>query len=492
MIRVAIRTAIAAWALAALPALAVEPALRLQPVASGLTQPVFVTHAPSDPSRLYIVEQRGKIKIIRNGQLLATPLIDITSLMGGSDAYTLEYGLLGLAFDPDFRTNGYFYLNYTSGTSNLADTIIARFQADLANPDSAPLASRVQILRVPYTQKNHRAGWIGFGPDRMLYVPTGDGGETDPQNNASNLASLSGKVLRLDVRGPDSTPGTPDDDDFPADANKNYHIPDDNPFLSNPNAAPEIWAYGLRNPWRCSFDRATGDFWIGDVGQSQREEIDRLPAGTSGAFLGWRCREGSLPTNYSGCPATLPPSILPVHEYGRDIGSAIIGGFMYRGCAIPELRGTYFLGDWTRKNFSFRYDGAATSAFLTRTGEIGVANTFVSYGEDYFGELYVCGWAQAAGAGTVSKIVPLLAPPDANANGIPDSCESCPADLDDGSGAGTPDQGVTVDDLVYFLAAFAGGDIRADLDDGSGTGTPDAGVTIDDLVYFLAHYAAGC
>ncbi len=492
MLRACFLAVILAITLAALPAIAVEPVLRLQPVASGLTQPVFVTHAPNDPSRLYIVEQRGKVKIVRNGQLLATPLLDVVSIMGGSDAYTLEYGLLGLAFDPDFQSNGFFYLHYTAGTPSLADTIIARFRLSFSDHDVADLASRVQILRVPYTLRNHRAGWIGFGPDRMLYIPTGDGGEGDPQNNASNLAVLAGKVLRLDVRGPDATPGTSDDDDFPADATKNYHVPGDNPFVLTPNAAPEIWAYGLRNPWRCSFDRATGDFWIGDVGQSAREEIDRIPAGTHGAFLGWRCREGSLPTTYAGCPVTLPPSMLPVYEYGRDVGSAIIGGFVYRGCAIPQLQGTYFLGDWTRKNFSFRYDGTSTSAFLTRTTEIGVPATFVSYGEDFFGELYVCSWAQAAGAGSISRIVPLLAPPDANSNGIPDSCETCPADLDNGSGTGTRDQGVTVDDLVYFLALYAEGDIRADLDNGSGAGFPDAGVTIDDLVYFLAHYAAGC
>lgn len=476
-------------------ALAVDPPLRLQTIASGLTQPVFVTYAPGDPTRLFIVEQRGKIKVVQNGAALATPFLDVGTLLTGSDAYVLEYGLLGLALHPDFQHNGYFYVNYTVGTSALADTVVARFRISAGNPNVADPASLRVILRIPYTIKQHRAGWMGFDRHGALLVPTGDGGEGDPQNNASNMAVLMGKILRLDVNGPDGMPGTGDDDGFPTDANKNYQIPADNPFVGQAGIAPEIFAYGLRNAWRCSIDRETQDLWIGDVGQSAIEEVDMIGPSVSGAFFGWRCREGNTATNYSGCPTQLPTSVPPAYQYAHNVGTAVIGGYVYRGCAIPALRGTYFFGDWNKSNWSFRYVNNAVAALTTRTSELVVPATYlVSYGEDFYGELYVCAWSTTSGGGSVLKIVPITAPPDLNANGIPDSCERCAADLDNDGAfpGGTPDGAVTVEDLLFFLAAYEAGDVSADVDDGAGNGVPDAGVDINDLLFFLTHYEAGC
>ncbi len=476
-----------------LHALAVDPPIRLQSVATGLTQPVFVTHAPNDPSRLYIVEQRGKVKVMVNGVMQPTPYIDVGTRLTGSDGYVLEYGLLGIAFHPDYQNNGYFYLNYTVGTSSLADTVIARFRVS-ADPNVADPNSFQQILRIPYTVKQHRSGWMDFDPAGYLYIPTGDGGETDPQNNASNTNVLMGKILRLDVNGPDGIPGTSDDDGFPADANKHYQIPATNPHVGEAGFQPEIWAYGLRNAWRCSFDRETHDLWIGDVGQSAREEVTVIPPTTNGGFLGWRCREGTVATGYAGCPATLPPSLGPTYEYTHAIGTAVIGGYVYRGCAMPDLQGTYFFGDWNRKIFSFRYVNDTVTEYVERTATLPIPGTFVSFGEDFYGEIYACNWSTTAGAGSIFKIVPVTPAPDSNANGIPDSCEStsCIADTDDGSGTGTPDGGVTIDDLLYYLDIFAQGSIAADVDDGSGTGTPDSGVTIDDLLYYLVRFGEGC
>lgn len=475
-------------------ALAVDPLLRLQGVATNLTQPVFVTHAPGDPSRLFIVEQRGKVKVMVNGVMQATPFLDVGALLTGSDNYVLEYGLLGLVFHPDYQNNGLFYVNYTVGTLNLADTVVSRFHVS-ADPNVADAASRQQILRIPYLSKQHRAGWMAFfdaNSGSSLYIATGDGGENDPLNNASNLNVLAGKILKIDVDGPDLVPGTSDDDGFPADANKHYHIPAFNPFVGQANAQPEVWAYGLRNPWRCSFDRDTGDLWIGDVGQSAKEEVTVLPVGFNGGFFGWRCREGTTPTNLAGCPVTLPPSIGPTYEYTHAVGTAVIGGYVYRGCAMPDLRGTYFFGDWNNKVWSFRYVGDAVTAFVDRTAAFTATNTLVSFGEDYYGELYICKWSTTAGNSVVYKIVPVTAAPDTDGDGVPDSCDVCPADLTGSDGLGVPDAAVDINDLLFFLAAFEAGTSRADLANGLGQGTPDGGVDINDLLYFLARFEAGC
>jgi glucose/arabinose dehydrogenase len=473
------------------PALAADPPIQLRSVATGLTQPVFVTHAPGDPTRLFIVEQRGKIKVMVNGVLQATPFLDVGPLLTGSDGYVLEYGLLGLAFHPDYQVNGVFYVNYTVGTSNLADTVVSRYRVS-ADPNVADAASRQQILRITYTIKQHRAGWMDFDANHLLYIPTGDGGENDPQNNASNPAVLAGKILRLDVEGPDGIPATSDDDGFPADANKHYNIPASNPYVGQPGFQPEIWAYGLRNAWRCSFDRGTSDLWIGDVGQGAREELNIVTPTTNGGFFGWRCREGTLPTNLAGCPATLPPSLGPTYEYTHAVGTAVIGGYVYRGCAMPDLQGAYFFGDWNNKAWSFRFVNNAVTAFTDRTTTLAATGTLVSFGEDFFGELYICKWSTTAGAGAVYKIVPVTPAPDSDSDGVPDSCELCPADLSGSAGQGVPDRAVDVDDLLFFLVTFEAGTSRADLDNGSGQGVPDNAVDVSDLVYFLVHFESGC
>lgn len=478
-------------ALAAVPsvALAVDPPIQLQSVATGLTQPVFVTHAPGDPTRLFIVEQRGKIKVMVNGVMQATPFIDVGAQLTGSDAYVLEYGLLGLVFHPDYQNNGIFYISHTVGTSSMADAVVARYRVS-TNPNVSDAATRQQVLRIAYTQKNHRAGWMDFDEEGFLYIPTGDGGEQDPQNNASNTNVLPGKILRIDVNGPDGVPATSDDDGFPADANKHYQIPGTNPYVGLAGYQPEIWVYGVRNPWRCSFDRETHDLWIGDVGQNAKEEVTVLTDGTNGGFLGWRCREGTTPTGYAGCPATLPPSLGPTYEYGRAVGTAVIGGYVYRGCAMPDLRGTYFFGDWNNKVWSFRSVNNAVTAFTDRTTTFAATNTLVSFGEDYYGEMYICKWTSSGATGAVYKIVPVTPAPDTNSNGVSDSCEVCPADL--ASASGGPDGAVDINDLLYFLVGFEAGNAVVDMDNGSGNGTPDGAVDINDLLYFLVHFEAGC
>ncbi|HWB21143.1 MAG TPA: PQQ-dependent sugar dehydrogenase [Phycisphaerales bacterium] len=465
------------------------------PIASGLSKPVCVTYAPGDFSRLFVVEQTGKIKIIMldTNTVLTDPFLDVGSLINSG----LEYGLLSLVFHPNYQQNGIFYIYYTTSTGN-ADPFIARYHVS-SNPNIADSASASIILHIPYTISSHRAGWMGFGPDGYLYVSTGDGGEQDPQNNASNLAVLKGKILRLDVNGPDGIPGTADDDGFPADNDRNYRIPRDNPFLSTPGAAPELWAYGLRNPWRCSMDRLTHDLWIGDVGQSAREEVDFRASGSGGAFFGWRCLEGTLPTNYAGCPApeSLPPSTLPIYEYSHAIGASVIGGYVYRGCAIPWLQGTYVFGDWGGKAFSFRYTPqSGLTEFADRTAELSLGSIFSSFGEDAFGELYVCNWSN----GFIRKIIPaaFIGPDcnnngrndacdilagisaDANHNGVPDECDPppplCPGDVNH-SGA------VNIDDLTAIILNWGatGPNIPADV-------TNDGVVNIDDLTSVILHW----
>ncbi|MFO0974596.1 MAG: PQQ-dependent sugar dehydrogenase [Phycisphaerae bacterium] len=415
-------------ALAALPvppAVAVEPPLTTTLVCSGLTHPTYCTSPRGDFARLFVTEQPGRVRIVKNGVLLATPFLDVSTLPGFNSG-TLEFGLLSLCFHPNYLSNGIFYVCYTANVGGpTADPILARFQVS-ANPDIANPAPTT-ILRVPYTLSNHRAAWMDFGPDGFLYYNTGDGGENDPLNAASDLTVLKGKVLRLDVNGPDGQPGSADDDGFPADPDKLYRIPAGNPFVGMPPAAPEIWAYGLRNPWRAGFDRLTGELYIGDVGQLAREEIDYQPAATGGSFYGWRCKEGTLTSGFAECAGALPPSIAPIFEYPHSggtviSGSAVIGGYVYRGCAIPDLPGTYFFGDWGGQVVTFRYSpGGGITSLTNRTAELALTGTILSsFGEDALGELYVTRW----GTGEVRKIVPAVAVgPDCNLNGRRDACD---------------------------------------------------------------------
>jgi len=352
-------------------------ALIAKQVVIGVSRPLFVTAPPGDKGRLFIVEQGGNIRIfdLAAQALKPVPFLKVTGLSNGN-----EQGLLGLAFHPGYATNGLFFVSFTAtnGTS-----VLQRLKVS-GNPDVADSTSATTVLTVPQPFSNHNGGWIGFSPkDGFLYFALGDGGsEEDPNRTSQNMKLLLGKMLRLDI----------DKDDFPGDATRNYAIPADNPFRNVPNVLPEIWASGLRNPWRCSFDRATGDFYIGDVGQGRLEEVDFLPAGSPGGTnFGWSLREGTLPFN--PVPGANPPTVDPIFEYTHDDGEqAIIGGYVYRGAAIPELAGTYFFGDMTGTASSFKFDGHTPPERQSRTDELfpGGFEDLTSFGEDALGEIYLC------------------------------------------------------------------------------------------------------
>jgi glucose/arabinose dehydrogenase len=354
-------------------------------VASGLGRPVQVTHAGDGSGRLFVVEQPGRIRIVKGGALLPVPFLDLTPLV----ALSSEQGLLGLAFHPQYPANGYFYVNYTRAGDGA--TVIARYSVSASNPDAADPASALEILIVPQPATNHNGGQIAFGPhDGYLYVGMGDGGGSgDPLDNAQNINTLLGALLRLDVDG-----GLP------------YAIPADNPFAAAPGA-DEIWAFGLRNPWRFSFDRATGDLYLGDVGQNLWEEIDYQASGTPGGVnFGWNCREGTHDYDFTGdcLTATLTD---PIAEYDHTEGQAVTGGFVYRGIAYPALRGRYFYGDYAQgKIWSLVKTGSNPDTWSTPELELDTTLQISAFGEDEAGELYVVDLA----GGTVRRIVDANAP----------------------------------------------------------------------------------
>lgn len=305
---------------AQLPAAFPDPA-RYQwlEVAAGLNRPVFL--ADPNNGRMYIVEQPGVIRILKQGQLLTTPFLDIRSRVGSQGN---EQGLLGLAFHPNFAKNGYFFLNYTRRDGN---TVIARYQVSM-DPEIADPATEKILLQVNQPYANHNGGMLAFGPDAYLYIGLGDGGSGgDPQGFGQSLDTLLGKILRIDINTEEA-----------------YTIPADNPFAAG-GGKPEIYAYGLRNPWRFSFDRLNGDLWIADVGQNIWEEINYLPAGaTPGVNFGWDYREGTHP--FEGNPPQGLALADPVFEYNHDAGCSVTGGYVYRGASLPEWNGIYLLGDY--------------------------------------------------------------------------------------------------------------------------------------------------
>jgi glucose/arabinose dehydrogenase len=350
-------------------------------VTTGLSNPLFLTHAGDGGGDLYIVEKGGKIRLVEAGALRSLPFLDISNASLDPDRLTTdgERGLLGLAFSPDYATNGYFYVYYTNTAGNL---VIARYTADRTRKTADPNTERV-LLTIPHPSfSNHNGGWLAFGPDGMLYAAIGDGGGGgDPNNNGQNLGSLLGKVIRIDVSAEESD-------------SQRYRIPADNPFVGQTNVRPEIWAYGLRNPWRSSFDRQTGDLWIADVGQGVREEVNFAPGGGKGLNFGWNRTEGDRCYNGEGCSmAGLTPPVWAYTTGGGD-GRAVTGGYVYRG-GQTALQGRYFFSDsssgliWAlHKN----PDGTWTRTQVA-TGGAGV----VSFGEDEAGELYVVnigGWVK--------------------------------------------------------------------------------------------------
>lgn len=351
------------------------PTLQTTIVASGLDRPLFLT-APAGDSRLFIVEQSGAVKILQNGAVLPTPFLDLSSSVDTSG----ERGLLGMAFDPNFATNRRFYVDYIDKST--LNTVVATYQASASRPNIADAGSGQTVLTVaqPSGLANHKAGWIGFRPGEAndLYIATGDGGgANDPQNRAQNLNDDLGKILRVDVTA----------DRFPSDHSKyGYAIPAGN--LSGGN--PEIFAYGLRNPFRNSFDRQTGTFYIADVGQNNREEVN---IGVASANYGWRKFEGSL-LNFPNDPP-IANHTLPIYEYDHNGAAAsITGGYVYHGSAIEGLGGTYFFADFvTGKITSFHYTGSGITDLTDRTAELasptGISGHISSFGEDSSGNLYI-------------------------------------------------------------------------------------------------------
>jgi glucose/arabinose dehydrogenase len=344
--------------------------INLEQYVTGLSNPTDISHAGDD--RLFVVERRGKVRIIdKDGNLLPTPFIDIDDMVSNASGQD-ERGMLGIAFHPDYANNGYFYLNHTD---NDGHTNIARYQVDPTDPNISDPNTRELIIKIEQPTWNHNGGGIKFGHDGFLYIGMGDGGfSNDPQNHGQNRQSLLGKMLRLDV-----------DNGLP------YSIPADNPFIDDDITLDEIWAIGMRNPWRFSFDKLTGDLWIGDVGQGQLEEVDFEPAGDPGGHnYGWRCYEGTDFTNLSSMANCNENYVDPVFEFphqGFSGPCSITGGFMYRGTKYTDIMGYYICTDYcSGEFFAITSDGNGG----WNGTEVATLNSGIStFGEDINGELYV-------------------------------------------------------------------------------------------------------
>lgn len=359
---------------ALLPLVALVPqdagaaAIRLVTVETGFDQPIFVTGAGAGSTRLFVVEKPGRIRVVKNGKALATPFLDIADIV--NDAAN-ERGLLGLAFHPDYENNGFFYVDYNDATG---DIIVERYKVS-GDPDRADPNSSTPILRIPHREaENHNGGTLAFGPqDGYLYISVGDGGH-EQSANAQDTDVLLGKILRLDVDHKTQ--------------NRNYAIPPDNPFADGKGGRPEIWEFGLRNPFRFSFDRETGRLYIGDVGQNRWEEIDRAGPRKGGLNFGWDITEGrhcfNPPKNCDKSGITFP-----IHEYSHDVGNVVTGGVVYRGKDIPALVGIYVFADfgsdeiWGLKR---NRDGAWVRSVLLRSDD---DLRIPCFGESDNGELFV-------------------------------------------------------------------------------------------------------
>lgn len=336
------------------------PAIDFATVATGLSRPLYIAQAPGDTGRLFILEQPGRIRIVKHGVLLDTPYLDLHDSVSTGN----EQGLLGLAFAPNFQASATFYVHTTDVNGNI---LVLRYKAANATADTAISASRTHILAFAHPFSNHNSGQLAFGPDGYLYIGSGDGGGGgDPNNTGQDPSDLLADILRIDVSG-DST---------------GYAIPPTNPFVASGTARHELWLYGVRNPWRFSFDRVTHDLWIGDVGQNEWEEIDHLPAGVGGQNLGWNKVEGTHCYSPSaGCSKV--GITMPVFEYDHSGGRcSITGGYIYRGTAIPSLYGRYVYADYC--DGLVRAFGPGAPGGGTSTGSL-----VLSFGEDLAGELYV-------------------------------------------------------------------------------------------------------
>ncbi len=358
------------------PTPGVLPAMKLAAFATGFSQPVYVTTPPGDAGSLYVVEKGGRIKIRRGGQTLATPFLDISAKVNIPNP-TAEGGLLGLAFAPDYASSGRFYIYYSAKPdgSHGERAVVQVYTRSGGNPDVANPTPVADLVEMPQAAYNHLGGSLAFGPDGYLYLSSGDGALTP--SPAPDKAERRGKILRLDATHPGTAP--------PGNA---------------PGADPFVWDWGLRNPWRMTFDRATGDLYIGDVGQAQREEIDVEPAGMGHRNYGWDTMEGTI-CRVAGCT---PVGVPPVVDHPRAEASSIIGGYVYRGSALPCLRGHYLYTDYgTNRIYSFVWDGAGATDKQELTNALdGGLTGIVSFGEDDAGELYLVSIVE----GTIYKLVP--------------------------------------------------------------------------------------
>jgi glucose/arabinose dehydrogenase len=352
------------------PPLPTDTTLTLRTISTSLSVPVYLTAPPGDTARLFVVEKGGRIRIIDHGSLLPAPFLDLSAQVSNG----AEQGLLGMAFYPDYATSGRFIVDYTSpqGSTAGGTSVISRFHVS-AEPNVASPTEEV-LLTVPQPYENHNGGMVTFGPDGYLYIGLGDGGSGgDPEGHGQNLTDLLGSLLRIDVSGSGSTGGA-------------YAIPPDNPWATSATNAHELWNFGLRNPWRFSFDRETRDLYIADVGQNAREEIDIAPAGGGGQNYGWNLMEGTV---CYGNPCDITGLTPPVLDYGHGDGCSVTGGYVYRGEALPAMRGVYFYSDycsgWVR---SFRWRDGQITDQLQWPGLASGGNV-TSFGEDALGEVYV-------------------------------------------------------------------------------------------------------
>jgi glucose/arabinose dehydrogenase len=342
------------------------PSVSLELVSNQLDQPVYLTHAGDGSGRLFVAEKAGRVVVLEAGVVLPSPLLDIRALVRSSGE---EQGMLGLAFHPSFSSNGRFFVSYTDRAGNVVIAAYRLSSTGAAEPDSAG-----RLLYIEKSTARHNGGTLAFGPDGYLYAGLGDGGWVNPSvdvaDSAQNKALLLGKLLRLDVDS--ATP---------------YGIPADNPFVNEPGSRPEIWAFGLRNPWRFSFDRATGDLYIADVGRRQWEEVNFQPAGSGGGQnYGWNRMEGRHCFEaFRNCDPSA--FVLPIAEYDHSLGCAIIGGHVYRGAGFPQLGGLYFYADFCSGrlwSLAQRAPGDWQQRELLRTSLL-----ISSFGEDEAGEVYL-------------------------------------------------------------------------------------------------------
>lgn len=394
--------------------LVAQPRLAAVRIAEGFSRPIYLGAPPQDERRIFIAEQHtGQIHIIDNGRRDPTPFLDISARIATGPGS--GRGLLGVAFHPDYTSNGYIYVNYTRAEDGAS--IVARYTRS-ADPNTADASSGTIILGpVMQPAANHNGGCLAFGPDGYLYIAFSDGQGGDPGCRAQNGQQLLGKILRLDVDG-----GIP------------YAIPPSNPFVGNPAFRDEIWSYGWRVPWRFSFDRATGDMYVGDVGEQTREEISFQPAHSPGGEnYGWKVMEGSTCFNTQGCsnpPACQSPVLVPpILDYDHSYGCSVTGGHVYRGCAIPGLQGTYVFGDHcSRRFFSFKFDGQYVTELAERTEELipdqGVIGQFTTFGEDAQGEIYVVDID-----GEIFKIVPARAATHLVLGSVPSAGSTVPLEV---------------------------------------------------------------